>query len=403
LMKRVIKAGLLIDGTKKEPLANAVILLEGDTIKAVGREDSFSQADLQGEVLDLSHCTVLPGLIDCHVHLFLEGIFDLPERGLRWKESKEITTLRAVKNLQQTLKRGVTTIRDLGGPEKINLLLKKAVNKGIMDGPRIITSGQAISITGGHFYYGGGREADGPQEMVKAVREQLKGGADLIKIMMTGCVNFVREDAGSVELSLEETEALVKETHRLGKKIAVHTNGPLGVGQALAAGVDTIEHGALLDLEMVKSIAEKGVYWVPTLMPFQRMLDYSLEHDCPSLPQSGIKRVYNKHKEMLKEGVRLGAKVLAGTDAGALGVEHGDLAGELRLLVENNIFTPQQAILSATSQAAEALSWEKKIGTLEPGKKADIIGVRGNPLQDIATITQVAAVLKSGVLVHLFC
>ena len=401
-MKRVIKAGLLIDGTEKEPISNAIILLEGDIIKEIGPAESFSIESLEGEILDLSHCTVLPGLIDCHVHLFLEGIFDLPERGVRWKESKDTTLIRAVKNLQQTLRRGVTTIRDLGGPDKINLLLKKSVNKGVIDGPRVITSGQAISITGGHFYYGGGREADGPLEMVKAVREQVKAGADLIKIMMTGCVNFVREDAGCVELSPEEIEALVKEAHRLGKRIAVHANGALGVGQALEAGVDTIEHGALLDLEMVKMIGQKGVYWVPTLMPFQRMLDYSLEYDCPSLPQAGIERVYTKHKEMVKAGVKLGAKVLPGTDAGALGVEHGDLVGELHLLVENEIFTPQEAIRAATFQAAEALGWEKKIGTLEPGKKADIIGVRGNPLQDVANLAKVTAVLKDGVVVHLF-
>lgn len=401
-MKRLIKAGLLIDGTGKKPLANAIIALEGDLIKEVGPAESFSRESLDGEVLDLSHCAILPGLIDCHVHLFLEGIFDLSERGVRWKESKEITLIRAMKNLQQTLQRGVTTVRDLGGPDKINLLLKKSVNKGIIHGPRVITSGQAISITGGHFHYGGGWEADGPSEMVKAVREQVKAGADLIKIMMTGCVNFVREDAGCVELSPEETEVLVREAHRLGKRIAVHANGPLGIAQALESGVDTIEHGALLDLEMVKRISQKGVYWVPTLMPFQRMLDYSLQYACPSLPQGGIERVYTKHKEMVKAGVKLGAKVLAGTDAGALGVEHGDLVGELKLLVENEIFTPEEAIRAATFQAAEALGWEKKIGTLEPGKKADIIGVRGNPLQDVGDLAKVTAVLKDGVLIHLF-
>jgi len=169
---------------------------------------------------------------------------------------------------------------------------------------------------------------------------------------------------------------------------------------ALAVGVDTIEHSTLLDEETVELIAKSGVYWVPTLMPFQRMWDYGDQYQYHLFPPEAVEKIYGKHREMLRKAVKLGAKVIAGTDAGALGVEHGDVVGELRLLTEHKILTPLEAIQSATSKAAEALGWEKKIGTLEPGKKADIIGVRGNPLQDINTLNQVVAVFKEGTLVY---
>lgn len=395
-MQRVIRAGLLIDGTEGGIISKPLIFLEGDTITKISCEEE----KVKGEVIDLSNCTILPGLIDCHVHLFMEGIFDMGERGKRWKETKDLTIVRAVKNLQQTLKMGVTTIRDLGGAEKIPLLMKKSANQGILTGPRVLAAGQAISITGGHFHYGGNRQADGPEEMVKAVREQIKAGADLIKIMLTGCVNFLRQNAGFVELTKEEIQAVVGEAHRLGKKVAVHVNGVAGIKLALEAGVDTIEHGTLLDEQTTELIARSGVYWVPTLMPFQRMWDYGNEYGYAAFPPEGVEKIYGQHREMLRKAVNLGAKITVGTDAGALGVEHGDVAGEISLLVKHKILTPLAALQSGTIRAAEALGWEKKIGTIEPGKKADIIGVRGNPLQDINVLRQVTAVFKDGTLMH---
>lgn len=398
---KVIKAGLLIDGTGKEARENALIFVQGDKIKKIVTEEELAEGELaEGEIIDLSSYTVLPGLIDCHVHLFMEGIFDMPERGKRWKESHDLTLVRAVKNFQQTIQRGVTTVRDLGCPERIALLLKKTANQKIFSGPRVLAAGQAISITGGHFHYGGNRQADGPLEMRKAVREQVKAGADLIKVMMTGCVNFVKQNAGVVELTAEETAAVIEEAHRLGKKVATHVNGKAGVKQVLAAGVDTIEHGTLLDLETVETIAQNDVYWVPTFMPFETMLRYGEKYNYPAFPPEGVEKIYSHHREMVRKAVDLGAKIVAGTDAGALGVEHGDVLGELRLLVKHGIFNPLEAIQTATAWAAEALGWEETIGTIEPGKKADIIGVWGNPLENIDCLSQVVAVFKEGELVH---
>jgi len=395
-MKKIIKVGRLFDG--KQEKTDQLIFLQDDIIEKIVSWQEVNQ--LKGEIIDLSSYTVLPGLIDCHVHLFMEGIFDMPERGKRWKESYEITLLRAVKNLQQTIKCGVTTIRDLGCPKNIALTLKKALNQGVLQGPRIMAAGQAISITGGHFYYGGNREADGEQEMVKAVREQAKAGADLIKVMMTGCVNFVQQNSGIVELTEEEIKAVVGEAHRLGKKVAVHVNGKAGVKQVLTAGVDTIEHCTFLDDETIEAIAESDVYWIPTLMPFQAMLEYGKQYNYSYFPPEKVEKIYSLHRKMLSKAVKLGSKIAVGTDAGALGVEHGDIVGELRLLVENKILTPQEAIMAATVKAAEALGWEKKIGTIEPGKKADIIGVEGNPLQNINCLSRVVAVWKEGQLVY---
>ncbi len=394
----LIYAGLFIDGTGCRPLSNIYLAVDNSRITAIGRAADFAEEDVR-RALDYSRCTVLPGLVDSHVHLFLEGVYDLKERGRRWKEDKDLTVLRAVKNLQMTIKKGVTTIRDLGGPYDIASLFKRAVKQKILTGPRIIAANQAISITGGHFHYAGGREADGPEEMVKAVREQVRAGADCIKVMMTGCVNFVRQDAGIVELTVEETNAVVREAHRMGKMVAVHANGPAGVGQAVTAGVDTIEHGALLDETAASMLTESSAYWLPTLLPFQRMLDYSREYDSVTLPQSGLESVYARHRAMVGKSIAAGGKIVAGTDAGALGVEHGDLWWELALLVEVGL-PPLKAIHAATGLAAEAIGLKETVGTLTAGKQADILVVEGNPLEDILCLRNVGQVFKGGVAVN---
>jgi imidazolonepropionase-like amidohydrolase len=393
----LIKVGILIDGTGRRPQADMYVEVDNGRIKAVGRSADFA-ADAVLQAVDFSQQTVLPGLIDTHVHLFLEGIYDLQERGRRWQEDKEFTIVRGVKNLEMTLRKGVTTVRDLGGPYAISSFLKKAVRRQVLEGSRIWTANRAISITGGHFNYAGGREADGPAAMVKAVREQVKEGADCIKVMMTGCVNFQKENAGIVELTVAETEALVNEAHRMGKHVAVHANGVDGVRQALAAGVQTLEHGALLDERAVDELAASSACWIPTLLPFRRMLDYSCEYKAVTLPQVGLENVYYSHQAMVRRGIAAGAKIVAGTDAGALGVEHGDLWWELALLVEAGL-APLTAISAATSLAAEAIGLEDEVGRLVAGKQADILVVEGNPLEDISCLRNVRQVYKAGVAV----
>ncbi len=390
----LFKIGMLIDGTGHHPREACYLAVEKGYITGIGQAEQFA-ANYVAAATDYSQYTVMPGLVDPHVHLFLEGISDTKARTLRWKEDKETTLIRAVNNLAKTIRQGVTTVRDLGGPYEINTLLKKAVKQGVAVGPRVLTARQAISITGGHFYYAGGREADGPDEMVKAVREQVKGGADCIKIMMTGCVNFVRQDAGIVELSLAEARTAVNEARRMKKPVAVHANGIAGVRQALTVGVTTIEHGALIDEATADIITESGVYWIPTLVPFERMLDYGRAHQTKTLPADGVEAVYLRHKAMVARAYQSGAKIVAGTDAGALGVEHGDIWREIYLLVECGL-PPAAALHAATSLAAQAIGKDQELGTLTTGKRADMLVLAGNPLKDITCIRKVVQVFKDG-------
>ncbi|WP_245823984.1 metal-dependent hydrolase family protein [Sporomusa malonica] len=390
----LIKAGLLIDGTGGPAQAACYLAVKDGFIVGRGQAGDFA-ADQVAAAVDYSAYTVMPGLIDPHVHLFLEGISDQKVRTLRWKEDKETTLIRAVKNLALTLKQGVTTVRDLGGPYGINSLVKKAINQGVVSGPRVLTSRQAISITGGHFHYAGGREADGPDEMIKAVREQAKGNADCIKFMMTGCVNFVRQDAGFVELSLAEAQAVVNEAQRLKKPVAVHANGIDGVRQALAVGVTTLEHGALIDEDTTDLITESGVYWIPTLVPFERMLDYGRTHQAKTLPEDNIESVYLRHQSMVLRAFQAGANIVAGTDAGALGVMHGDMWREICLLVECGL-PPSAALQSATRLSAQAIGLGDEVGTVETNKRADLLVLKGNPLKDIACVRNIVKVLKDG-------
>ena len=391
----LIKAGLLIDGTAGPAQTDCYIAVDNGLITAIGRAGDFAAAQVAAAV-DYSAYTVIPGLIDPHVHLFLEGIADIKSRSARWQEDKELMLIRAVSNLARSLKQGVTTVRDLGGPYGINLYIKKAVNQSIVPGPRVLTCRQAISITGGHFHYAGGREADGPDEIIKAVREQVKGGADCIKIMMTGCVNFVCQNAGAVELSPAEAQAAAGEAQRLHKRIAVHANGVEGVRQSLASGVTTLEHGALIDETTANLIAASGVYWVPTLVPFERMLEYGRNYQTRTLPVAGIEAVYERHKAMVLHAYQSGAKIVAGTDAGALGAGHGDMWREIALLVDCGL-PPVAALRAATGLAAQAVGLAEEIGTLLPGKRADLLILAGNPLTDISCVRRVVAVLKDGI------
>lgn len=391
----LIKTGLLIDGTGSPPQTGYYIALENGKIAAIGRETDFTKCQVS-QATDYSAYTVLPGLIDSHVHLFLEGISDSKIREQRWRETKELTLLRAVNNLNISLRKGVTTVRDLGGPSKIATTLKRAIKEKVITGPRILTCNQSISITGGHFHYAGGREADGPTEIIKAIREQVKLGADCIKIMLTGCVNFQTENAGVIEFSMEELCAAVTEAQRFNRLVSVHANGIDGIRQALVAGVETIEHGALLDEETTDLLSHSPGYWIPTLTPFFQMLHYSKEHPTNTLPEAGLEKVYTDHCAMVKRGIEAGANIIAGTDAGSLGVQHGDLWQELALFATLGM-TPLQAIASATGLAAKAIGIGEHTGIIAPGKNADLLIIQGNPLDNMQYLRNIIQVYKDGI------
>ena len=391
----LLKAGLLIDGKGNPPQYNCCIAIENGNIIAVGREADFSQ-DTVGQALDYSSFTVLPGLIDAHVHLFLEGIADMEQRQSRWLENKEITLLRAAKNLELTLKKGVTTIRDVGEPGGIAATLKQALDQKAALGPRVLTCNRVASITGGQFHYSDGREADGPEEMAQAVREQAAAGADCIKLMLTGMVNFRTEQAGAIELSVEEFQAAVLAARRYALPVSVHANGDAGVRQALAAGVNSIENGIFVNGETTELISDSPVHWMPTLVPLFKLLSYSRGNVAAALPEAGLERVYEQHCANVKRGIEAGASVIAGTDAGALGVEHGDVWQELVLFVTLGM-APVDAIAAATGKAAKAIGVGAVTGVVETGKSADLLVVQGNPLSDMKDLQNVVQVYRDGV------
>lgn len=394
----LVKTGLLIDGTGAPPVHNCILAVEDGRIAAVGRQSDFA-ADAVQAAVDHSSCCLLPGLIDCHVHLFLEGVAEVKAREERWREPRDITLLRAAKNAERSLWQGVTAVRDLGGPASIGATLKKAVGDGVLSGPRILTCHQAISAPGGHFHYAGGREADGPSDVAKAVREQVKAGADVIKLMATGIVNFRSESAGAVQLSLAEIKAAVREAGRFGRPVSVHANGPAGVQTALTAGVRTLEHGALLDEATVARLAASETYWVPTLSPFNQMLAYARQAAVASLPPAGLERIIVRHAAMVRRAIAAGAKVVAGTDAGSLGVNHGEVWREVAALAELGL-PALAAIAAATGLAAEACGLGGEAGVIAAGRPADFIVVAGNPLTDIKLLGQVVRVYKDGIAIR---
>lgn len=391
----LIRAGLLIDGTGAPPRRDRYIATQNGKITAIGGKNDFAVGQVELAV-DYSQYCLLPGLIDCHVHLFLEGIVDVKTRAERWREGQEAMLSRAAGNLEMTLRKGVTTVRELGGPHGIAKVLKQAVERKRLPGPRVLTCQRAISRTGGHFHYAGGREADGPQEIAAAVREQIEAGADWVKLMVTGMVDFRTEEVGAAELSRVEIAAAVAEARRLGRPVSVHVNGSGAVRDALAAGVDTIEHGILADEKTVGLLAESQAYWAPTISPLWQILNYSREHSAAAFPEDGVTRVYNRHLRVVRQGVAAGAAIIAGTDAGALGVDHGEIWRELALFVAVGM-SPLAAIQAATGKAAKAIGVDAATGTVEAGKAADLLVVRGNPLEDISMLRDVIQVYRDGI------
>ncbi len=390
----LIKAGLFIDGSGAPPRNDRFIAVDNGKIVAVGGEDDFAAAQVEHAV-DYSPYTVLPGLIDCHVHLFLEGIDDMEKRRCRLREGREIMLFRAARNLELTLRKGVTTVRDLGGPYGIATTLKRAVGEKKILGPRVLTCHRSISVPGGHFHYAGGREAAGPEEIAQAVREQIAAGADLVKLMVTGMVDFRAGETGIPELSWNDIQAAVAEAQRLGRPVSVHANGPCGVRDALAANVNTVEHGILVDNETVGILSQSQVHWVPTISPLWQILNYCRDHSAAAFPEEGVERVYNQHCAMISQGIAAGAEIIAGTDAGALGVDHGEVWRELALLVACGM-SPLAAIQAATGRAARAIGVSNTTGTVAPGKHADLLVVCGNPLQNMSLLRNVIQVYKEG-------
>ena len=375
----------VIDGSGREPQTGMEVMVNEERISALGRSGSLSFEHPDVEIYSMHGMTLLPGLIDCHVHIFADAG---PEGRINADEPSGLALLRAAYHVRCTLEAGITTIRDLGGQEHMEFALRQAIAEGYCSGPRLVLAGKLLSMTsaGADAFRGMYREADGADEVRKAAREQLKAGADVIKVMATGAVMTPGEQPGASQFTFEEMSAAAEEAHKVGRKMAAHAHGSTGILTAVQAGADTIEHGSLLceSPEAIRLMAERGVFLVPTLAT-SAMTTHGAE--IPSFMTENDRRLGDAPQRSVRAALAAGIPIAMGTDAGVPFVRHGENAIELVLMVEAGL-SPMQSIVASTSNAALALGLQDEIGTIEVGKYADLLVIDGDPLADISILTQ---------------
>ena len=392
----VVRAARMVDVTKGQLVAPAVLVISGDKIRSVGASDVPAGA----RTIDLGDLTLMPGLIDAHTHLTMDISGDWVTRSVR--ELPADAALRGARNARLTLLAGFTTVRDVGAGGFADISLMKAIDAGMVIGPRMIPSAHAIGITGGHCdetgWAPGVKElswkegvADGVDEVVKAVRYQVKHGAKVIKVCATAGVLSFDATLGAQQLSDEELRAIVQEAHRHGLKVAAHAHGTEGIKAAVRAGVASIEHGSMLDDEAIGLMKRNGTYLVPTAYLFSTFPFDSM----PPAIAAKARQVIPLAQESHRRAFRAGVKIALGTDAAVY--PHGDNARELATYVDYGM-RPADALRAATVNAADLLGVTDR-AVIAAGKLADLIGVRGNPLEDVKTVQQVLWVMKAGVVV----
>ena len=401
----VLKAARLIDGTGAAVVRNAVVVVTGDRIVAVGAQDVVA-IPAGARTIDLGDATLLPGFVDAHVHMMGRPLSDPKSDDEFVRDMPAYGTIVGVGNARKTLLAGFTTVRVVGAPAFADVALGRAIADGAAVGPRIQSAGHAIGITGGHCDENGFRPgladfdyrsgiADGPDEVRKAVRYQIKYGANVIKICATGGVLSEGDAVGATQYTLEEMKAIVDEATKLERKVAAHAHGTEGIKLAVRAGVTSIEHGSFLDEEGARLMAQRGTYLVPTI---------SAGEYVEQLAKSGRLKGLRAEKafaavEGMRSSVRLALRhrvpIALGTDAGV--VPHGSNGHEFTLLVTWGGLSPMQSIVAGTLGGARLLGWDKQIGTLAPGKWADVVAVPGDPTADITVMERASFVMRGGV------
>jgi len=392
-MSIILRDAQIIDGCG-DAQARGFVVIEKNQIVEVGKGPGPSKKNGH-EAIDLDGRCLLPGMIDCHVHLCIDGSAD-PMQSLQ-KDSATMITLKAARQARLTLLGGVTTVRDLGSANGISGSLRDAITLGVVTGPRVVTTNQAVCITGGQGWQFS-RQADGPDDVRRAVREQIRAGADAIKMMATGGVITPGVEPGSPQFTLEELKAGAEEAHKAGRKIAAHAQGNEGIKNSLRAGFDTIEHGIYLDDEAIALLLEKKAVLVPTLSAPFNIMEKGEKSGIPSFIIEKTRRVKDAHVASIKKAHKAGVPIASGADSGTPFNLHGENLRELELLVGIGL-SPMEAIVSATRIAAETLGLGSRLGTLQPGKLADLIVVEGDPLEDIAVLQRkdkMVAVMKDG-------
>lgn len=403
---QALVGGALIDGTGKSIQENSAVLIDNDTIVDVGPRETTTVPE-SCEVLDISGKILLPGLIDTHVHLHI-GEHDLiiPSGGLPPELGQPLTFIgiKGYAHAKRAFEMGFTTIRDAGDVGYLSVALRDAVNTGIVEGPRIVASGQWLSATGGHADYlplwlkrtdDASNVVDGIDDMLKAVRRQIKMKTDWIKLYVTG---GIMDPEDKQEFTDDELKAAIDEAHGKEKYVMGHCMHARGTLAGLKAGLDTIEHGTDLTEEIVELMLQKGTCLVPTIAVQQAIVNKGQEF---GLPQTYVERFaahVEKGRKSFAMALKAGVPIALGTDAGFNVMLHGENAKELEALAGYGM-SPMQAIVAATSQAASALRLGDKIGTVERGKLADLIVVNGNPLEDLLILQDsqnILLVMKEG-------
>jgi imidazolonepropionase-like amidohydrolase len=394
----ILKKVTLIDGTGAgaKPAVNihiadgkisSICSTKDDRDDRDDRESDYNESDAtvgNSEVLDLSGKYVMPGLIDCHVHLAIDGSADCALAG-----DPSWTLLQMLKHAQTCLQSGITSMRDVGGRHHKEFLLRKAFESGMWSGPRLSLAGKLLSITSSasEFYDGMYRECDGVEEVRKAAREQFKAGADLIKLMATGAVMAPGEKPGATQFNLDEITAIVEEARKLEKPVAAHAHAVEGIRNAVTAGVSSIEHGTFLyrDPRLMEEMAKKNIYLVPTLKVFHDFVNND-RGDIPKWMAEKAKSLSEHHRRSISEAIQAGVPIAMGTDAATPYNFHGLNAKELQLMADCGM-PALKAIVCATSNAAKLLGWDSWVGTIEPGKVADLLVLNRNPLDDLRVLS----------------
>jgi len=395
--RTLVRAGHVLD-VKTGKLSDAqTIVVVGDTIKSIAPTASVT-AEAGDAVVDLGGMTVMPGLMDVHTHITMNTDFD-PYRELTTTDAKQ--GINGVVNARTTLMAGFTSIRNVGAGGYTDVDLRDAINSGQVAGPHMLVSGPALGITGGHcddnllpfeYHRTGDGVADGIAAVQQKVRQNIKYGADLIKVCATGGVLSKGDDPQASQYTLEEMQAIVADAHRLGRKVAAHAHGAQGILWASEAGVDSIEHGSYINDAAIAEMKKRGTYLVPTLY----LEDWMLEKgNLPAFYHQKMVDVIGVAKKNIKHAMEAGVKIALGTDAAVY--PHGLNAHELDVYVNQLGMSPLAALQSATVNAADLMGWSAKTGTLEPGKWADIIGVEKNPMEDVRVLQDVKFVMKGGV------
>ena len=408
----VLKAARLFDGKSNALLQNAVVIVQGDKIVDAG---SNLPMPSDAQVVDLGDATLSPGFMDAHTHLTADFSGNYNQRRLQELDlNVSEQAIRATAFARATVEAGFTTVRDLGSRfigshEFVDVALRNSINKGVIVGPRMLVATKGIGATGGHFDPANGfrdflfgRESDftdgianGPDEIRKAVRFEVKNGADVIKAAVSGGVLSLGDEVDAPQFTPSEMAALVDESHRLRKKVAVHCHGDQAAHEAIEAGVDSIEHGSFMKPETLTMMKKKGTFLTPTLMASEWIMG-KLDNYPPAL-QAKAKAAYLARSEMFRNAVKMGIKISFGTDAAVF--PHGQNAKEFKLMVDLGM-NPIDALKSATANDADLLGVAQKVGTLEKGKLADVIAMLGDPTSDITATERVSFVMKEGKIIR---